>query len=65
MDDVKLLFLGTKETDTNQVSLELFATNRNTVMITMESDGIQLMEVSKQTAIRLSKELKKQIALLD
>jgi hypothetical protein len=65
MENTRLLFCGTNDSETNQVSLELFATNDNNIMIIMEGDGIQLMEISKYTAIRLSKELKKQIALLD
>lgn len=65
MENVKLVFCGTPESKTNNVSLELFATNDNDLMISIESNGIEIIHLSKQTAIRLSKELKKQIALLD
>jgi len=59
------LFCGTQESQTSETKLELFATNDNDIIIIMEGDGIQLMNISKETAIRLCKELKKQIALLD
>jgi len=65
MENTRLLFLGTLENDFNETSLELFATESNVLRIIVEGDGIQLIDLSKQTAIRLSKELKKQIALLD
>ncbi len=65
MENVKLLFCGTQESQTSETKLELFATNDNDIIIIMEGDGIQLMNISKETAIRLCKELKKQIALLD
>lgn len=65
MENVKLLFYGTEESKTSETKLELFATVDNDIMIIMEGDGIQLMNISKHTAIRLCKELKKQIALLD
>ena len=65
MENVKLLFCGTQESQTSETKLELFATNDNDIIIIIEGDGIQLMNISKETAIRLCKELKKQIALLD
>jgi len=65
MENVKLVFCGTSESKTNDVTLELFATNDNDLMIIIESNGVEIINLSKQTAIRLSKELKKQIALLD
>lgn len=64
MENTRLLFCGTHESGTHETSLELWATDNNDIIIMMESDGVQLMNISKQTAIRLSKELKKQISLL-
>jgi len=64
MENTRLLFCGTQESGTQETSLELWATDNNDIIIIMESDGVQLMNISKQTAIRLSKELKKQISLL-
>lgn len=67
---VQLKFYGTEATNTNDHSLDVFVNSQLeiTVRIKDESfDGpynIQLISLDKQTAIKLSRELRKQIALL-
>lgn len=65
MENVRLLFHGTKESGTNQSTLELYATDNNELLLSIEGDGIQLINLNRATSIKLCKELKKQIALLD
>lgn len=65
MANVKLLFYGTKETNTDETSIECFhnITNQVTIKIDFEDNEL-VVSLDKETAIRLSKELRKQIALI-
>lgn len=65
MENTRLLFCGTIESNSAGTNLELFATESNFLRIIIEGDGIQIIDLNKFTAIKLSKELKKQISLLD
>jgi hypothetical protein len=64
MENTRLLFCGSFSKN-EDVSLEIFATKENYIRIIIEGDGIQIIDLNKFTAIRLSKELKKQISLID
>ncbi len=72
MENTKLLFCGTGRSETFEVALQLYANDFDEVFISIrdfEDDDLRTNQhhicISKQTAIKLSKELKKQISLLD
>lgn len=72
MENTRLLFGGTKRSATFEIALQIYANEQNELFILIkdfEDDDIRTNQhhicISKQTAIKLSKELKKQIALLD
>ena len=61
-----ILFSGTEESKTRSHVLECFATNDEDIRIDIDMDGVfAFINLDKQTAIRLSKELRRQIALLE
>lgn len=62
---VELTFTGTEKSKTNQEELKLFASVNNELFIQIEGNGLAFICLDKSTAIKLSKELRKQIALLD
>ena len=68
---VQLKFYGTEETNTNEQSLDVFVNSQLEITVRIKDESIdndynqQLVSLDKQTAIRLSRELRKQIALLD
>jgi hypothetical protein len=67
---VKLVFNGTEQSKTNLRDLECYAGNDEIVFIIIDTDcnhdyNMQCIALDKSTAIKLSKELRKQIALLD
>jgi hypothetical protein len=68
---VKLKFYGTEETKTENQSLEIFANQSKEITLIINDEDVdlvlnkQIISLDKQTAIRLSRELRKQIALLD
>ena len=68
---VQLKFYGTEETNTSDNSLEVFVNSQLEITVRIKDESIdndynqQLVSLDKQTAIRLSRELRKQIALLD
>ena len=66
MANVKLLFCGTDESKTNETQLEVLASTTNEVMFFI-SDGSYESQVcfDKVTAVRLVRELKKQIGFID
>ena len=66
MANVKLLFCGTDESKTNETQLEVLASTTNEVMFFI-SDGSYESHVcfDKVTAVRLVRELKKQIGFID
>jgi hypothetical protein len=71
MENTKLLFGGTERSETFEVALQLYANDYDEVFILIrdfEDDDLITNQhhicISKQTAIKLSKELKKQISLL-
>ena len=62
-----ILFSGTEESKTRSHVMECFATNDNDIRICIYANGITFAHINlnKQTAIRLAKELRRQIALLE
>jgi len=67
MGNVRLIFGGAENSGTNDHSLELYVNYRNELFISidMESMPEAFICLDKSTAIKLSKELRKQIALLE
>lgn len=70
MENVKLIFSGTKDSSTEFQQLEAYATDSNEIYISItESDcnhdhDIQPIFLNKQSAVRLVRELKKQIGYI-
>ena len=62
-----ILFSGTQEIKTRSHVMECFATNDEDIRIDIDMDGVMFafINLDKQTAIRLAKELRRQIALLE
>jgi hypothetical protein len=72
MENTKLLFGGTGRSETYEIALQIYANDYDEIFISIhdyEDDDIRTNQhhicISKQTAIKLSKELKKQISLID
>ena len=72
MENLRLLFGGTERSQTFEIALQMYATDNDEILIKItdfEDDDIMTNQkhicMNKITAIKLSKELKKQIALLD
>ena len=67
MGNVKLIFGGTEISNTEDHSLQVYANYRNELFFSIEMDGFpeSFICLDKSTAIKLSKELRKQIALLE
>lgn len=62
---VSLLFKGTDSSGTDESRLELFANTHNEIYACIEDENFhQHICLSKEDAIRLSKELKKQINII-
>jgi hypothetical protein len=68
---VKLVFHGTEESRTNLIALECYVNNSNKIVVILVDTDCehdydqQSIVLDKETAVRLSRELRKQIALLD
>ena len=68
MAKVKLLFYGTEKTNTENITLECFHNSVNELsMVINDNDFSNQLVISfdKETAVRFSRELRKQIALID
>ena len=67
MANVTLLFQGTERSSTDTTSLETYATKFNEIFIEIEMDGTYTTHIclDKSTAVRLVRELKKQIGFLE
>lgn len=67
---VQLKFYGTEATNTNEHYLDVFVNSQLEITVRIKDESVehdfnqQLVSLDKQTAIRLSRELRKQIALL-
>lgn len=67
MANVKLLFCGSEHTGTKQSTVECYYNTGNEVSIIIEDTDTKTFEVislDRETAIKFSKELRKQIALI-
>lgn len=68
---IKLKFYGTENTNTNEHSLEAFVNQEMEITIKITDESVdhgynrQLISLDKSTAIKFSREIRKQIALLD
>ena len=66
MANVKLLFYGSEKSETEQHTLEVYCNTRNELFLQINSeDTNSFLCFDKSTAIKFSKELRKQIALLE
>ena len=68
MANVKLLFCGSEQSNTEDRNIECFHNQYNEITINVKCDVSGLfnfVSLDKETAIKLSKELRKQIALID
>lgn len=71
MANVKLVFCGIPQKELAEKQLQLFVNDYGGLFIQIEDiesdsyDRIQFTVLDKETAIKLSKELRKQIALMD
>lgn len=63
---VKLVFYGTSDSGTQENELELFVNAKNEIFISIADPGYPGTHIclDRETAIKLSKELRKQIALI-
>ena len=65
MGNVKLIFQGTTKSKTNEHELEVFANKRDEISLFLSSDEyLSVICLDKTTAVRLVRELKKQIGYL-
>lgn len=67
MANIKVIFQGTERSKTNTTELEVYATINNEISIVIESEGNypSLISLDKATAVRLVRELKKEIGNLN
>ena len=71
MANIKLFFCGANEAEQQEKQLQAFTNDKGLLFISIENgkgnlevSGIQFTALDKSTAIRLSRELRKQIALM-
>ena len=66
MANVTLIFNGSEISETSETELKLYANKRNEIFISIDDYSMPPMYIclDKSTAIKLSKELRKQIALI-
>lgn len=71
MADMKTIFLGASCTDSEGTQLECFCNVANRIAITILDEKVDnygypvVIEITKETAIKFSKELRKQISLIE
>ena len=67
MANVKLLFYGTEKSETENITIECFCNAHNELCVIIDEGSEfskRIIVLDKSTAIRFSKELRKQIALI-
>lgn len=68
MANIKLLFYGCIESGFEETFIECFANTKNRIFISIENEEnsfpSQFIALDKSTAIKFSKELRKQISIL-
>lgn len=62
MGNFQLVFYGTQESETNQNELTLFTNYTNDLFLSLKGDNKQCIVLDVDTAVRLSRELKRIIA---
>jgi len=60
-----MVILNFYDKECSETHMEVSATNDNCLSITIEGNGIMSLKLDKDTAIRLSKEIRKQISFLE
>ena len=67
MPNVKLVFSGSFKSDTNDHTIVTFANVHNEIYFSIDMDGYPTFFIclDKETAIKFSKELRKQISYLE
>lgn len=65
MANVRVVFNGTKRSETQDTELDVFANSTNEIFISIEDNYPQHICLDRETAIRLVKELKRQIGFLN
>lgn len=70
MADVDIIFRGALGTSTEKAQLEVFANTMNNITISLKDENAfndcpVIIQLSKSTAIRFHRELKKQISFLE
>lgn len=68
MSNIQILFGGSEKSKTEQHILQVYANINNEIFISIEdkNDGaFEFIALDKSTAIRLSREIRRQIALLE
>jgi len=70
MADISIIFNGAKNTGTENLELEVFANTMNNITVSFKnkdhfSEYPEIIQLSKSTAIKLHRELKKQISFLE
>jgi len=67
MANVKLLFSGTGESETSGHTLQSYCNHRGELFISIDTECFpeSFICLDKSTAIKLSKEIRKQIALME
>lgn len=65
MGNYKLVFGGTEASNTQEDQLVCFANLNNEIQLNLTGDGFSFICLDKATAIKLHRELKKQISFLE
>lgn len=68
MANVKLIFSGTKQSSTELTNLQVYANSNNELYIEINDNDVLpscCICLDKETAIKLSKEIRKQISYLE
>jgi hypothetical protein len=71
MANVKLIFGGSEESNCSEITIECYVNNKNGLYISIQDHEVNQcyssahIVLDKSTAIKLSKELRKQISLME
>ena len=65
MANIKLLFQGTERSETVDDELEVYANSYNELTIVLNGSHLTMICLDKETAIKFSKEIRKQISYLE
>jgi hypothetical protein len=60
----QLIFSSTRESE-EQTQLESFVNTRGELVIKIEGDGIQYICLDRESAVKLGREIRKQISIID